>query len=337
MILAGAAPSAAIIGGSAAERGDYPFFVRVGKGKSFCGGSLITPTRVLSAAHCRELTGVGEKVLIGPDEIVRRVELIGTHPVAVREQRRNESDAAAPADLLLLELDSPVTGLAPVPIGTSAEGLAGPGTPATVIGFGATRLNGKGGGTFRSAAVRIQDPKTCRPEISSKLWREWSLCTRDPRLPDPDAKPPFASPCFGDSGGPLLVDPGDGPRIVGVVSFGAACGTERDPEIYANVVRAGPYLLSETPRWAPLANGATEIVGRPRVGRRVKCAVDWIVEPTEPPLYLWTIGLRGLPDEGPRLKLRPAFEGRKVSCAVIGQTAGGSASATSGPGELVRG
>ena len=57
--------------------------------------------------------------------------------------------------------------------------------------------------------------------------------TRDPRQRNPAAKPPFVSACFGDSGSPMLAAGID----VGVVSWGPACGSQRDPEIYANVAR----------------------------------------------------------------------------------------------------
>ena len=318
----------AIVGGAPADRADYPFFVRVGNGTDFCGGSLITPSRVLTAAHCSQLTGIGKRVLVGPEEIVGEVVRFGIHPVGVRVGARQESDAPAAPDLLLLELDEPITELAPVAIAAADEGLTAPGTLATTIGFGASKLvrrRPRGEGTFRSAVVKVQAKADCLPELRGPVIRKWSICTRDPRLPDPGAAPPFASGCFGDSGGPLLADPGDGPRLIGVVSHGSACGTEGDPEIYGDASRAAAYLVSDEPHWAPFAVGAPEVVGRARVGERVRCAVEWVVRPTEVVTYQWLVGRRLPREDGRRFKLRPRDRGSKLRCSASGATKGGFA------------
>ena len=51
----GKGPIARIVGGKEAKRGDYPWQALLQEnGRHFCGGTLISPQWVLSAAHCVE-------------------------------------------------------------------------------------------------------------------------------------------------------------------------------------------------------------------------------------------------------------------------------------------
>ena len=44
-----------VIGGTETDLGRYPYAVSLqGKGRHFCGGSLIAPNVVLSVAHCHQ-------------------------------------------------------------------------------------------------------------------------------------------------------------------------------------------------------------------------------------------------------------------------------------------
>merc|ERR1712025_90610 len=52
------APTPVIIGGNDARDGQFPHQVAlVSSGSHYCGGSIIAPTKVMSAAHCKQTRG----------------------------------------------------------------------------------------------------------------------------------------------------------------------------------------------------------------------------------------------------------------------------------------
>jgi hypothetical protein len=222
---------------------------------------------------------------------------------------------------MLLQLREPVTDIAPLPVGTPA--LTAPATSATTMGRGATAPSGTGAGGFRTGVVAVQDDASCPRVLPTPAWRAWSLCTRDPRLPDPAATPPFVSACLGDSGGPLTVDGATGPLLIGVVSFGPYCGKRRDPEVYADATAAADFITRPDPPWAPAARGAS-IQGEPHVGTRLRCAVDWRVRPSRRLRFEWfSDGRFRKGSKEPGLRLRRRDAGSRLRCSARGATAGG--------------
>jgi hypothetical protein len=310
----GAPPAAAIVGGTRASRAQFPFFAVVGTG---CGGALVAPDRVLTAAHCRDVVEERPVVRVGPRNELRRVRLIAINPVYVRWQKTAQREfPPGPGDLMLLQLDRPVTDVRPVVL---ARAIPRAGTRVVTIGRGASNPRGGGQGVFRRGTVAVMPVSSCAEQLPDGLTRAWSVCTRDPRQLNPAAKPPFVSACFGDSGGPLLAGGVD----IGAVSWGPACGTERDPEIYANVARGRAFVLAPRPVWAPRAAGPPRIAGVARVGRTVACVIRWRQRPVHPS-YQFIVAGR-LKQDGARTTFRIPAEarGKLLACGASGGTAGG--------------
>ena len=124
-----------IVGGQTAEEGEYPYFVDIGGG---CGGTLIAPSVVLSAAHCDAdgTNKIDKQVRVGAyslywqvdDQIATVIRQI-IHPDWDEESVDN--------DFMLLLLDKSFNLDTNVQLKLSQDKAdVAPGTDLTVIGLG---------------------------------------------------------------------------------------------------------------------------------------------------------------------------------------------------------
>merc|ERR1719330_1121874 len=106
----GGAANGRIVGGQATEEHEYPWQVGLvtANGRSpFCGGTLISSTHVLTAAHCTQRSASSTKVLLGEHNIndndYNRVDVaeIINHP--------DYDDGTTDNDYAILRLANPVT------------------------------------------------------------------------------------------------------------------------------------------------------------------------------------------------------------------------------------
>ncbi|MEU9127686.1 serine protease [Kitasatospora sp. NPDC048540] len=244
LTLGEAAPAAAqrrIVGGWSTTTRDHPWMVALssreqfGSARSgqFCGGALVSPTKVVTAAHCffNESTGrrtdrPGLRVIIGRDDLNSR----DGREVAVREVWVDQgySFATNERDIAVVTLAEPQAGresLQVVGQGESEPYRAG--TAAQVYGWGDTTGGGRYSPTLREVEVPLIADTDCShaypPGGDSPFDARTMVCAAAPKG-GRDA-------CQGDSGGPLLV----AGRLVGLVSWGTGCAEAAHPGVYTRI------------------------------------------------------------------------------------------------------
>lgn len=233
-IAAGLSPAGAIINGTPAGSGAWPSMAAVifGGGQQ-CGGSVVAPSYVLTAAHCfyDSRTG-GVDPELGPvDVAIGGASLAdGMAPIRVSDVilHPGYDDLRSVNDVALLRLSSPSN--APLQPLAGSSDVVSAGTDLTVIGYGATAPDGtEPSPDLLEVQVPAVDDPSCA-QAYDNIDGPRHLCAGDPGT---EAAPGNDS-CQGDSGGPLLIDAGADFVQVGIVSFGELCGVEK-PGVYAEV------------------------------------------------------------------------------------------------------
>lgn len=228
-----------IMNGTVTPIENYPWMVKVimiyeGE-EDFCGGSLITPRHVLTAAHCfysddTKLTKITINYGSAKGTGGKKMPVKGyyCHEKFNIQTGRN--------DIALLLLSKPVKvspQSRPICLPESKPKIVG--TTVTVAGWGHTKENE----TSASPILMSTDQVVWTPEMCIQTFptfnMESQIC----------AQKNFTGWCKGDSGGPLMTQTGRNFEAIGIVSYTNSkidCAWQGAPQVYTSVWHFVPWI-----------------------------------------------------------------------------------------------
>jgi len=232
-----------IVGGKEVKPNSVPWQVALVLGNAkipFCGGTIASATKIVTAAHCvveyQEIASY-LKVIVGEHDTLDHMDNATIHDVKSIAVHGEYNKATHDNDLAILTLAVPIdlsdiAKPACLPTWSGRMNLK-VGEDLVVSGWGKLQSIGDQPNVLHSVAVPYVSHKECK--------KIYDVIT-DNMMCAGNVKEGGIDSCQGDSGGPLTQYHPNRIMLVGVVSWGVGCGLQGNPGVYTRLDKYRSWL-----------------------------------------------------------------------------------------------
>lgn len=223
-----------IVGGTTTTAATHPYVMQITDSSQthFCGGTLVSPTKVVTAAHClvgettSSIRVVGGRTFRnGTNGTVSRVTKIWSHP--------NYAAVTTGDDVAVLTLATAMPYATASYVTSSQTGVYAAGATARVTGWGTTSSNSSFSNQLRTVTVPTVSDSSCTSSYGSLYIKSDMVCAGLPAG--------GVDSCQGDSGGPLMI----GGVLAGIVSWGEGCAVAGRPGLYTRLTSYSSLVATQ--------------------------------------------------------------------------------------------
>ncbi|CAL4132745.1 unnamed protein product, partial [Meganyctiphanes norvegica] len=247
-----------IVNGVTTEVHEFPWQVAIVSkysNRPYCGGSIISQSWILTAAHCAEVTNLSDKIVVGEHNWAltsdtAAMERLTIHRIHVHPEY---NPMKLNNDIALIELSSPLT------FSREVSAVCAPqqneiydNVNTIVAGWGFTTEGGTHSRPLQKVVVPTMTNNECKNSYGDFITSNM-ICA--------GLAEGGKDACQGDSGGPLVVEVDTSSsymKQIGIVSFGYGCARPGYPGVYSRTSKYIKWIASKTSStWCP-APGSVE-------------------------------------------------------------------------------
>ncbi|XP_078509332.1 coagulation factor XII [Lissotriton helveticus] len=240
-----------IVGGLVALPGSHPYMAALYLGKQFCGGTLIAPCWVVTAAHCLQIISDPSQmtIVLGQNNFNETSKNTATFQVQAYFPHEEYVQSTYVHDIALVRLKEKdghcaeySSFIQPACLPSGQDPVSA-GTQCEIVGWGHQFEEASEYSDFlQEASVPIIPLDRCRaPDIHGKRIGPGMLCA--------GFLEGGTDACQGDSGGPLVCELEGQMVLHGVVSWGSGCADENKPGVYTNVAAYSTWIQEVMSRY----------------------------------------------------------------------------------------